>query len=113
VTVPDALRILGLALFALVAGQALVINLDMHRLRKAGAIRPPALLAWHVHAVTVYAIGMHAVLAFVHVRRLGEDHVLSWHLYLLLVLGVAGNISMLLIGRVMAARKALARAARR
>lgn len=109
---PDVLRVLAVGLFASVLAQALVINALVYASRHRGAVRIPHLLAWHIHAVTVYALGMHAALLLVVLRQLGEDEVLyPLALGALIGLGAVGNVAMLIISRVTAARRRLAAAA--
>ncbi len=104
---PDALRIIGIGLFAFVLAQALVINWAVHALRGSVAA-PPAMLAWHVHAVTLYALGMHGTIALLSFERIGNNS-LSWLSLMLVFLGVVGNAAMYLIGRITAARQRVAR----
>lgn len=108
-TFPDLLRFLALALFFFVLAQALVINWRVWRLGTTAPAGMPSLLAWHVHAVTLYALGMHAVLVGESVARLGDSTANPWRLAALLLFGIAGNAAMYLIGNVTAARRRLAR----
>lgn len=108
----DILRLLALALFASVTAQAAVINYHSWRNRRTGPIRLPQLLAWHIHAVTVYAVGMHALLMTLTLDRLGDEGT-RYPLALvgLIFLGAVGNAAMVIIGHITAARRRMQAAA--
>ncbi len=101
-----ALRVVGFSLAGLAVAQAIVININTYKLRKASKVAAvPRLVAWHIHAITVYSLGFHLLMSFEIYLRLEEP--LSWRSPLALVLGVVGNTALWIILRVTRARLAL------
>lgn len=101
----NILRVVAIGLFAFAFAQAIVICLTVRKLRTA-VIPPPRLLAWHVYAITVYALGFHA-LTMVERFDLLDDNPQVFGLVATVVLGVVGNIALGLIGQVVRVRRAI------
>lgn len=106
----DLVRIVEFALFGFVVAQTLVINIEVERLRRdpVTVAAHPSLLAWHIRAVTIYSLGVHAGLLWVSFDRLGEPTLFPAVHIPLVIFGVVGNISMALILRVIAQRRRIA-----
>lgn len=97
--IADLFRVFGFILLGLALGRAAVINYEIRRARTS-AVPPPRPLAWHVHAITVYALGLHAKAAVEHFVYFGEPP--TWRLPLFIFFGILGNVALALISRVTA-----------
>lgn len=101
---------LGVVLFGTAFGLAVAVNVETALAKRdAAGVRPPRLLSWHVHAITLYALGFHGKATVNHLVALDAGAPTGLRVVVLVVLGLIGNVSLLLVLRVSLARRAMGR----
>lgn len=98
----DIIRVIDIGLFGFTMGTALMINKTAWRLRNRVA-GTPALVPWHISAVTLAMFLSYGWNAFEVYSRLGTP-VFTWRIPLLLIIGVLFATAMRIIYTVQTAR---------
>jgi hypothetical protein len=96
----DVLRNLGVVLFGTAAGLAAAVVFEAWRASRTAG--PPA---HHIYAVVTWAVALHLDLTIEHLLRLNDRETVGPYVLSFVLLGLVGNIALVVMLRVMVARR--------